>query len=367
MAEQKSPSTLIVGLAFFSMFFGSGNLIFPLILGSQYESHFLIGALGFIITAVLLPTLGILVMLPARGRYETLFIDLLPNRYARWFFFAVLLFWIPLGSGPRCVVLAHASLNAYFDQSINLALFSTIFLAFVYICVRTRSKIISILGKWLTPLLLIAIFFIVVISCLQGELNHSSVKVYEVFLDSLVSGYYTQDLIAAIFFSAALVSMLKLDNENPAIAIRKTWHGGLIAVVMLAILYAALMAASALHADQLRGLSGEQLVSQLALIALGQNFGSVSSVAVSLACLTTEIALVIVFADFINAHVLGGRKDRYAMVITLIIIWLMAQLEFAGIMAIVSPAMKIIYPALFLLVVRFLWRKRNGLTDNLAE
>ncbi len=365
MIAQKSPSTLVVGLAFFSMFFGSGNLIFPLILGAQYENHFFVSALGFVVTAVLLPTLGILVMIPARGNYERLFAGLLPDRHSRWFFLIILIFWIPLGSGPRCVVLAHASVNTYLTLTPPVWLFSPIFLVLVYACVKTRTKIITILGKLLTPALLLSIFAIVVTSFFHGEINVSSSDPAKVFFDSMLDGYYTQDLIAAVFFSSALVGMLNLEMHNQKLALRKTWHGGLIAVVLLTILYTSLMAASAVHAEHLRGLSGEILVSTLAHIALGSTLGGISSVAVSLACLTTEIALVVVFADFLNHHIFRKENNTHALLFTLAIVWVMSLLDFGGIMAIISPAMKVIYPALFLLVIRYLWINRNELRGKL--
>lgn len=361
MNVNKSPNTIIVGLAFFSMFFGSGNLIFPLMLGAQYESHFLISAAGFIITAVLLPTLGIIVMLLAKGRYERLFDGLLPSRYSRWFFLAVLAFWIPFGSGPRCVVLAHASISTYLPFTIPMWFFALIFLAIVYACVAGRSKVIDILGKFLTPVLLISIFAIVFTSFQHGDINVSSLDEKTVFLKSLIDGYYTQDLIAAVFFSSALLGMLNLNVDDKKTALKKTWRGGLIAVFLLAVLYMSLMAASAVHAEYLQNISGEQLVSRLAHIALGGAFGSISSVAVSLACLTTEIALVLVFADFLNQQAKHKKIEKFTLIFTLAIIWSMSQFDFSGIMAIIAPAMMVIYPILFILVLRLLWRSRNQL------
>lgn len=361
MNANKSPSTFVVGLAFFSMFFGSGNLIFPLMLGAQYENLFLVSATGFVITAVLLPMLGILVMLFAEGRYEKLFTGLLPPSIARWFFLAVLLFWIPLGSGPRCVVLAHASIDTYIAYTPPLWLFSIIFLAFVYWSVVSRNRIIVVLGKFLTPALLLSILCIVISSFRRGDINASAEAAGNVFLDSVVSGYYTQDLIAAVFFSAALLSMLNITTHNRNDAIKKTWHGGLIAIFLLAILYTALMASSAIHAEYLQGLSGEKLVSTLAHIALGGTFGGISSIAVSLACITTEIALVLVFADFLRDHMFAGKRGKESILVTLAIIWIMSLIKFDGIMAIVAPAMQIIYPILLILVIRFLWRSRTEL------
>jgi len=330
-------------------------------LGAQYEAYFYIAALGFVITAVALPTLGILAMIPAHGNYERLFEKLLPAVYARWFILAALVFWIPLGSGPRCVLLAHASISTYLPWGIPVWLFSLVFLIAVYFCVVNRGKVIDLLGKFLTPALLVSIACIVISSLIVGgDLDLPQDKPLTIFLGSIEDGYYTQDLIAAIFFSSTLVSMIHKSTGSMKTAMAKTWQGGLVAVVLLAILYAALMASSAIHGEYLVGLSGEQLVSALARIALGPTFGAVSSVAVSLACFTTEIALVIVFADFLARDQMGRDRHQWSLCITLGIIWLMSLLPFDGIMAIVAPAMKIIYPILFVLVIRFLWRSRRS-------
>lgn len=364
MTNNKAPHTLVVGLAFFSMFFGSGNLIFPLMLGAHYEQHFLWCAAGFIITAVLLPTLGILAIIPVQGQYERLFTGLLPEKMARWFFFAILIFWIPLGSGPRCVVLAHASVSDFLPIKIPVWFFSIIFLAIVYVSVISRNKIIDILGKYLTPALVVSIFCIVFSSLNGGEITQTPMDQSLIFFESLRSGYYTQDLIAAVFFGSALIGMLNISSENQSQVLKKTWYAGLIAALMLAILYTALMAASAVHAKDLQHLSGEKLVSELAYLALGTTFGGLSSIAVSLACLTTEIALVLVFADFLQKNVFTKKSNHYSVLLTVVIIFVMSQLEYDSIMSIISLAMQIIYPILFLLVIRILYIFRRDLTKR---
>lgn len=365
MSDKKNPSTLVVGLALFSMFFGSGNLIFPLMLGAKYQALFYVCALGFVITAVILPTFGIMAMIPAQGRYEELFEKLLPTRFSKWFFLLVLLFWIPLGSGPRCVILAHASLSSYLAATPPLWLFSLLFLALVYVSVINRGQLIELLGKILTPLLLLSILCIVISSLTDGAMDPPSFSAQQVFLDSVVDGYYTQDLIAAIFFSASLVSMLN-QRMTTKEALSKTWRGGLIAVVLLALLYGALMAASAIHGEYLRDLSGEKLVSALAHIALGKHLGGISSIAVSLACFTTEIALILVFAEFMVAH-LFKISFNPALLLTLIMVWAMSLLQFDGLMAVIAPAMQIIYPVLFVLVLRLLFRKRQFFSRGAPE
>lgn len=353
--KQKTPSAFVVGLAFFSMLFGSGNLIFPLMLGAKYENYFLLSSLAFIITAVFLPLLGVMAMVSAGGRYEKLLSELMPIRYARWFFLIVLVFWIPLGSGPRCVVLAQASINTYSPFFIPTWLFSLFFLSITYFAVQRKSSLIDILGKYLTPIMIISIFFIVLASLFSGTIDKSDLNGAEVFINSLVSGYFTQDLIAAIFFSSTLVGIINISSDNINDALKKTACGGVIAAFLLITVYTALMAASAVHKEHLANFSGDKLVSKVAQLALGTTFGSISSVAVSLACFTTAIALVTVFSQFLSHYIIPKSSTKTTVIITVVIIWFMSLIEFNGIMKLVEPAMKLIYPIIFVLVLRFLW------------
>ena len=50
------------GLALFSLFFGAGNFIFPPLLGQMAGEHLFTALIGFIITAVGMPLLGVLVV-----------------------------------------------------------------------------------------------------------------------------------------------------------------------------------------------------------------------------------------------------------------------------------------------------------------
>ena len=70
--EQIKPkaSILATGLALFSMFFGAGNIVFPLIIGRSAGSEALsaIGGLG--LSAVLFPFLGLIAMMLYQGNLK---------------------------------------------------------------------------------------------------------------------------------------------------------------------------------------------------------------------------------------------------------------------------------------------------------
>ncbi|HXW54021.1 MAG TPA: branched-chain amino acid transport system II carrier protein [Myxococcota bacterium] len=347
------PSYFVVGLALFSMFFGSGNLIFPLMLGRDAGAAFAISAFGFVLTAVIVPAFGILAITFAEGNYERIFQKTFPRRISLALIFIVLLSFIPFGAGPRCVVLAHASLKTFMPMP-SLWLFSALFLGLVGYLVSDRAHLLDVLGKILTPLLLVSIAIMVLSSFLHGEIDPPTKSNLALFTESLFEGYNTQDLLSSLFFSSSLIMLLKANFSSRKAMIITVLKGSLVGIILLAGLYVLLIAASSLHSDVLIGHSGIDLVSILARHTLGKEFGLVAGIAVALACLTTAVALIMAFAQFLATHLLTGDYQKYALPISLISVFFTALLEFDGIMAIISPMMKVVYPVILFVVCRYL-------------
>ena len=67
MKKTSLANTFIIGITLFSMFFGAGNLIFPPLLGAQSGKEFLSAILGFIATAVIIPTIAIVAVAKHQG------------------------------------------------------------------------------------------------------------------------------------------------------------------------------------------------------------------------------------------------------------------------------------------------------------
>ena len=57
--NQKTKDALVLGFALFAVFFGAGNLIFPVHLGQLAGRNLLPAMAGFIIAAVGIPILGV--------------------------------------------------------------------------------------------------------------------------------------------------------------------------------------------------------------------------------------------------------------------------------------------------------------------
>src|SRR5690349_22076848 len=64
---KKQLLIISTGFALFSMFFGSGNLVFPISVGVESQGHYLLGSLGILLTGVIVPFLGVLGMMLFKG------------------------------------------------------------------------------------------------------------------------------------------------------------------------------------------------------------------------------------------------------------------------------------------------------------
>lgn len=368
MSKDSLKQSFIIGLAMFSMFFGSGNLIFPLSVGKTVGDQYLVGALGFILTAVFVPFLGIVAMIVYNGNYREFFqsIGRIPGFLIT---LTILCFWIPFGSGPRCITLAFAALQDDLGFH-SLPVFSFFYTLLVIVLSLKKNRIIHILGIILTPLLLSALGAVIYLGLSDLRIfpstEYASIQALQV---GLLEGYNTMDLIASFFFSSTVIGILsqKTDKNSP---LAQTARASVIAVIILGGVYLGLMALASAHADKLLGLSKDKLLPFLAGNLLGQPFGIIASVAIALACLTTSIALATVFTDFLFVDLFKKKLSRTScLFLTSIITFIMACLGFETISALSTPVFQILYPMLIGLIILNLgfkkwWKKESLLSQK---
>jgi LIVCS family branched-chain amino acid:cation transporter len=351
MNKPQKLSFIVVGLALFSMFFGSGNLIFPLFVGKLAQDQWLPATLGFFCTAVFLPFLGVVAMVTFRGSYAAFF-DILGKWGGFLLTLVLLTTWIPLGSSPRCVTLAYAALNSNIP-SIPLWAFSLAYCGMIWFVVAKKSRMIEILGKFLTPALLICIALIVAFGLYQApELAKSEYTGLQMFTTGLHEGYNTMDMIASFFFSASIIEILRRTCKTESAALKHTFKACLVGIAVLGIVYVGLIGLAATHALTLDVIPKDKLLIHIAHSVLGAELGILSSIAVFLACFTTSVALVVVYADFLTEHVFQDvRRGRIALMLTIISTFLMSLTGLEGITYVTETLLAIFYPTLLVLIV----------------
>lgn len=351
------------GLAIFSMFFGAGNIVFPLAIGQLTQDKNFYALLGLIFTAVFVPLMGLLAMMLYQGNYTAFFrqIGKVPGFILT---LAILGVIGPFGGIPRCITISHATLEQ-FGFPLNLPLFSLLSCAVIFLFTFRPNKMLPLLGYVLTPLLLISLGLIAVKGLFLEKMTEvSAFTRWETFAQGLLTGYNTLDLLAAFFFSSVVFICLQEKQEKQTEATHKPSHlkiaifGSFIAAFLLGLVYVGFSYLSARQGVALKDLPSHELLGALASNLLGPHAGLVAGVAVAFACLTTEIALAAIIGGFI-CKTLSKEKVPYplALGITLMLSFAISTLHFEGITAFLAPFLKVCYPALIVLTVASILHK----------
>jgi len=351
LAVNKTKETLIIGFALFSMFFGAGNLILPPFLGFKSGSDWYLVTIGFALTAVIIPILGIFAHARLQGTMYDFGKKVSPT-FSLLYCLIVYAISISLPA-PRTASVTHEMAIAPFFNISSLVT-SSIYFGLVFLFVINRSKILNLIGKFLTPLIIIILFLIIGIGIFSSntEMNPSIFKTPVV--DGLLEGYQTFDAIGAIVVGGVLIISLNLKGfsgfKDKKELITKA---GVIAGLGLLSIYGGLILVGALNNGQfVDDITRTGLLSGLSLKTLGTIGSSFLSVLVALACFTTAVGIITGTADYFK----GLFKDsKLAYLITAIIACslgiVVGQFDVHYIIKIAIPALMFIYPITIVLIL----------------
>lgn len=357
--KKTQKSTIITtGLALFSMFFGAGNLVFPILIGKTVGDNTWYAILGLGLTAVAVPFLGLAAMVLFGGDYNRFFgrIGKIPG-----FCLLLLLQLIlgPFGVIPRLVTLMHAMAKPYlFDLS--LMSFSVLAGVVIFFCSFKRQYLIKLIGTILTPIKLVSLAALVALG-LTGisSTSHEHTSAWNSFMQGFIGGYNTMDLIAAFLFATVILphfqkeAQLEDPGQNKRVILKKMFFSSLIAASLLLLTYIGLSWISSYHTWTLdASYRPEELLGAIAYKILGPIGGGIAAIAVVMACLTTAITLVSIFADYLQKDLCKEKiHPTTALIGTLLAAMLFANLGFGGILAFLGPILQVVYPGLILLSV----------------
>ncbi|MEX1012218.1 MAG: branched-chain amino acid transport system II carrier protein [Waddliaceae bacterium] len=351
MSIKIKSTTLSTGLAMFSMFFGAGNVVFPLGVGqyAQDMNHFAV--IGLLITAVGIPFLGLISMTLYRGEYMPFFqrIGKIPGFLTALFIMTLI---GPFGGLPRTITVAFSTSKQLLPM-LSLPIFSLIACVTIFLLTFKRGRILEILGYVLTPILLASLSLILIVSLFTpSQIVPAEDSPFSIFSYSLIEGYKTMDLLAAFFFSGMVILCLKEEEEHQSIKhlVLMTLKASCIGAGLLGVVYIGFSYISAMHSQALESVPNHEMIGFLAHLLLGNFGGPIASLAVSLACLTTAMALTVVFAEFLYEDILN-EKISYVicLLLTLIVAFLMSTLSFNGLDAFLTPILFVVYPSLIVL------------------
>ena len=349
----------------FSMFFGSGNLVFPLMVGQSSEGHYLAAAIGILLTGVIVPFLGILAMLLFNGNQYDFFSRL--GKPAAFFIPLICLSIMgPFGVLARCMTVAHGAFTLLLPNT-SLWLFSLVSCTVIFLLTIRKNRIVPMLGSILTPLLILSLAAIVGFSMASVDLpivEETASSSWESFKSGTFQGYQTMDLLAAFFFSVFVIKHLKDHRgmqNSPAQSLPIFFKASLLGASLLSTIYFFLVLIGAMYAPALAHVPPQEMLGFIAQQSLGPVAAPIICITVLLACFTTAIVLASLYADFLRKEVSNKRiSQATALIATLAIAFVTSTLEFSGISKIIGPILVVCYPALIVLAVLSILQKLWG-------
>ena len=293
---------LAIGMMLFALFFGAGNLIFPAALGQQAGSNVGWALLGFVLTGVGLPLLGVAAM----GYSSCKDVEELASRvhpiYGLLYTISLYLSIGPMFATPRTGTVAYEIAIKPFTEGLSLnmePIFLALFFGVSLWLSISPQKLVNRIGNILTPALLLVILLLIIKSFMtplggyavpQPAYGDASKAVLQGFLD----GYNTMDALASVVFAILVIDFVRLSGATSRAVITKTvMEVGAIAVALLGIVYVFIANIGATSVERF-GLfdTGAPVLSVSANYLFG-GFGQIIlAIIVLLACLSTSIGLI---------------------------------------------------------------------------
>lgn len=290
-----------VGSMLFGLFFGAGNLIFPVAMGQLAGRNLWAAAAGFLITGVGLPLLGVAALGLSRESGLLALSSRVGRGYGLAFTCALYLTIGPFFAIPRCATVSYTVGIAPLAPGGGAALgvFSLAFFAVVLFFSLRPGQILTWVGKVLNPLFLVCLAALLATALLRpmGPLDAAAPEgtfAQSAFVGGFLEGYNTMDALAGLAFGIVVVNVIRgLDVTEPGAVAANTVAAGCLGCGLMGVIYLAVAVVGA----QSRGLYPASSNGGEALLAIARHyFGSfgavILAVTVTFACVKTAVGLI---------------------------------------------------------------------------
>lgn len=349
--------TLSVGLMLFALFFGAGNLIFPPALGQAAGDMVWHSMIGFFITGVGLPLLGVIALARAGGGLQTLTERVNPlfgSVFAIILYLAIgPFFGIPRTGTVAFEMAALPFLPEGISTGLPLFLFTVVFFVITYWLALNPSKLVDRIGNILTPLLLLIIGSVLVKALITpvGKIGQPSPEYgSSPLLKGFMDGYLTMDTLGALAFGIVVITAVNKPGMKKEQVTSMVVKAGVIAAVCLAGVYGILAYLGATSQGLGKSENGGQILTNVVSQLFGGPGSLLLGLAVALACLTTSVGLVTATGEF--AHKMFPKLP-YKIVILVLSIFSagVANVGLSQLITVSVPVLTAIYPIAIVLII----------------
>lgn len=359
--KEKLTASQMISLSFmlFAIFFGAGNMIFPPALGQQAGDKYLWGIMGFVATDVGISLLGIMAVVRVGSTLEDLAGRIGP-RFSVGFSLLIYLMLGPLFAMPRTGAVSFELAMLPFLGALPVSpgmgslLFTLAFFGCSIFLSLNPSKVVDIVGKVLTPILLLAIGALTVASILHplGAIVPTTGPYAEIpFFKGLVEGYLALDGFASLIFAGIVINSMKgYGITDKKLLQKNTFWVGLIASAALALVYVALGYIGASCSSLPLFENGGRLLTMGARQLFGPYGQMILGLAVLFACLTTSIGLTTSFAEYFHK---AFPRFTYRQVVVAVNLFSFAvsNVGLSTMIYYTLPVLVTLYPAVVVMIV----------------
>lgn len=352
---------LVVSSLLFGLFFGAGNLIFPLHLGQLAGGKWIVATIGFLITGVLLPLLSVLAISVTKS--EGVFDVGKPLGVGFALVFMVLIHATigPLFGTPRTATISFTVGVEPFVGSNNhtlaLFIFSVVFFLLAFGFSYHENHILDNVGKVLNPLFLSLLFIMFLVAFLRPLGNPMTAAVTKDYVNAslingFLQGYNTMDALAGLAFGVTVVTAVRQMGQRKESDVSKVVaKSGFVGMAAVAFIYLLLIVAGAMSLGHFK-LSGDGGVAFTQIVNYyGGAFGqAVLAVLITVTCLTTAVGLVAAFAQDFHKHFPAVSYHTW-LALTTFASFVVANFGLEQIIAWSTPMLMFLYPLSMVLIL----------------
>ncbi|MBM6760637.1 branched-chain amino acid transport system II carrier protein [Megamonas hypermegale] len=350
MKKNMKKDILVMGFAMFAIFFGSGNLIFPPIIGLASGEQVGWTIIGLALTGILFPMMA----LASVGNVGYGLHDMMKhvNSWWHYLYMGLGLLVVIFGTIPRCGGVAFESgMQGIFGELPLSAriIFLAVFFAVSYYFAMNRSTVIDKVGNYLTPLLLITLLAIIVLAVVSpiDTLHSSSISTAkDSFLNGFFTGYNTGDVGTGILCAGMFIAAFREKGYRTKQEYNKMMLGIIIVgFILLFIVYAGLAYLGAQGVNYYGlDVNATFLLTDLVKNLAGYEGSCILSIAVILACLTTAIGMIATTGQWIEGWSNGKISYKMASLMITLAIFMISCLGVTNILKISGPIFMILFP-----------------------
>ena len=355
---------IYVASMLFGLFFGAGNLIFPVAVGQMAGRNMWSAIIGLLITGVGLPLLGVAAL--GISRSDGLFaLSSKVNRPYAYFFTCLLYLTIgPFFAIPRCATVSFTvGLEQILPQNSNMQLYLLLFTVAFFIAALLFSlfpgKILTWVGKILNPFFLLFLGILIIVALVSpAATSISSVEplggyAAQPFFTGFLEGYNTMDALASLAFGIIVVQVIReLGVTEPGAVASNTVRAGIFSCLLMGIIYIAVTAVGAKSRGVLPAAeNGGVALAQISQTYLGRIGLLILAITVTLACLKTAVGLITSCAETFNGLFSKGPSYRSWAVIFTLVSLSIANFGLSTIIEYSVPVLMFLYPLAITLIL----------------